>query len=166
MKYVVTLAAATAMLAFSVADASAQSRGHVRAQGPNGMVGAGASQNGAYVRGRGSVNNSDGSVTYGSGGAIAGVNGGGGVRGSTTNVNPDGSVSRNSVAAAAGVNGGVSTQGSTNRNSDGTWSGSRNTQAVGAQGSTYQGSTTYDQETGLSRSGTCTNPSGVVVPCY
>ena len=142
MKYTATLLAATAILAFTAVEASAQSRGVVRAQGQNGAVAAGAGPNGAFVRGRGAVQNSDGSVTAGSAGAVRGPAGARAARGSTTTVNPDGSASRESRFGAAGANGAVSSSGSSTRNADGTYTGARNTQAVGAQGGTYPGATT------------------------
>jgi hypothetical protein len=105
-------------------------------------------------------------VTAGSVGAVRTPGGGRAARGSTTTVNPDGSATRRSGFAAESAQGGVVTsQGSSTLNADGTYSGSRSTEATGAQGGTYQGSTTYNSETGVTRSATCTDPSGTVVPC-
>lgn len=167
MKTLSVLVAATAVFAMTAYDASAQSRGRVRAQGPNSAVAAGYGPNGGtYVRGGGVQHNADGSVTARSGGAARGPNGGAAVRGSTTTLNPDGSASRQSGAAARGPNGGtVASTGSATRNADGTYSGQRSTEATGPNGNSYSGSTSYDPVTGVTRSTTCTNSAGAVVPC-
>lgn len=167
MKTLTIMIGSVAALALVAADASAQSRGRVRAQGDNGMVAAGAGpQGGAYVRGRGAVHNADGSVTSASGGAVRGPNGGRAGRASTMTVNPDGSATRQSVAGGQGPNGGQAiTSGETTRNADGTYSTTRNTSATGPQGATYSGQTTYDPVNGVQRNATCTNTAGQVVPC-
>jgi len=112
------------------------------------------------------VQNADGSVTAGSAGAIRTPMGGRAVRGSTTTVNPDGSATRRGGFAAQGAQGGaVTSQGSSTLNADGTYSGSRTTNATGPQGQTYQGTTTYDSQNGVTRTTTCTDVTGAVIPC-
>lgn len=135
MKHASALVAATALFALVAADATAQSRGRVRAAGENGAVAAGVGpQGGAFVRGRGAVQNPDGSTTAAGGGAARGPNGGRVARGATTTVNPDGSATRRGAVAAQGPNGGSgSSTGSATRNADGTYSGARNTAATGSQ---------------------------------
>ncbi len=155
---------ATGLVATSVAEAR---EGRIRARGENGVAAAAAGPNGgAFARGRGAVQNQDGSVTSGSAGAIRTPQGARAVRGSTTTVNPDGSATRRSGFAAQSAQGGVVTsQGSSTLNADGTYSGARSTEATGPEGATYQGTTTYNPETGVVRSATCTDPTGAVVAC-
>jgi hypothetical protein len=155
---------AIAVVGAGVADAR---EGRVRARGENGVVtGAVGPSGGATVRGRGAVQNPDGSVTAGSAGAVRTPAGNAAVRASTTTVNPDGSAVRRSGFAAQGANGASAvSEGTTTRNADGTYDSTRNTQATTATGNTYQGTTTYDPTTGVTRSTTCTDASGATIAC-
>jgi hypothetical protein len=161
-----TMTLAAAALAFSMAGVAEAREGRIAARGQNGAVIAGAGPNGgAVVRGRGAVQNEDGSVTAGSAGAVRTPSGGRAARASTTTANPDGSATRRGGFAAEGANGSVASSGSATRNADGTASGSRSTSATNAAGGTYQGTTTYDSATGITRTTVCTDPSGATVAC-
>jgi hypothetical protein len=155
---------ALGLVGTSYAEAGA---GRARARGDQGVVTATSGPNGgAATRSRGATQNADGSVTAGSAGAARTPQGGRAARGSTTTANPDGSATRTSRAAAEGANGGsASTQGATTRNADGTVTSSRETNGTNPQGGTYQGVTTYDPATGITRTTTCTNASGAQVAC-
>lgn len=161
-----TLLLASAAL---VAAGSAQARGgFVHVRGANGGASAAAGPNGGVAaRAHGTVRNSDGSVTRASGGAYRRANGGSGYRASSTTVNPDGSASRQGTLAASGANGSVASNGGFARSADGTWSGSRTTNATNANtGNSYAGSTTIDPATGKPvHTGTCTNAAGEVYAC-
>jgi hypothetical protein len=162
------LTAAALGLAFAVALAAPHAdarEGRVKARGEHGAVAAGAGPNGgAFARGAGAKQNADGSVTAASGGVARGPNGAKAARASTTTVNPDGSASRRGGFAASGANGAIASTGSTTRNADGTVDAQRTTEATGAKGS-YEGQTTYNSTTGVTRQTTCTDPSGAVVAC-
>lgn len=158
---------ALAVAALAISGVAEAREGRVKARGQNGVVAAGAGPNGgAAVRGRGAVQNDDGSVTAASGAAVRGPNGGRGARASTTTVNPDGSATRQGGFAAETDQGAIASSGSATRNADGTYSGSRATQATSAvTGNTYQGTTSYDPSTGITRTSTCTDASGAAITC-
>lgn len=161
------LTAIAATLALTTAATAEARQGSIKARGPNGAVSAKAGPNGGMVRGRGTVQNEDGSTTHRSGGAFQGANGSTGRRQSSTTVAPDGSVSRNGQASVSGPNGSANSAGGFQRGADGTWSGSRSTSATNANtGNSYSGSTAIDPATGKPvHSGTCTDASGAVIPC-
>jgi hypothetical protein len=167
MKTHLTLFAAALAATVTFASVADAREGRVRARGENGVATAGAGPNGgAIVRGRGAVENPDGSVTAGSAGAFRGPNGAKGVRGSTTTVNPDGSATRRGGFAASGENGSVQSSGSSSRSTDGSYTGQRSTTATSANtGNTYNSTTTYDPATGVNRTVTCTNASGAAIAC-
>jgi hypothetical protein len=100
-----------------------------------------------------------------SGGAFAGPNGAKGMRASQTTVNADGSASRTGGFATSGTQGTVQSSGSATRTADGVVSGERTTSATGAQGGTYNASTTYQSGQGVTRTATCSNAAGDTVAC-
>jgi hypothetical protein len=55
--------------------------------------------------------------------------------------------------------------GSFTRNEDGTASGQRSTTVTNADGKTFEGSTTYEQGSGVTRSATCKDAAGNTVSC-
>lgn len=166
-KTLTTALAATLAVTLIAAGVAEAREGRVRARGDKGVVtGVAGPNGGAAVRGRGAVQNPDGSVTAGSAAAARTPQGGRAARASTTTVNPDGSATHKGGFAAEGANGGTAvSQGSATRNADGTVSGSRSTQATAPSGATYQGTSSYDPATGVTRTTTCTNASGAVVAC-
>ena len=163
-KILTAIAATLALTAAATADAR---QGSFKARGPNGVVAGKTGPNGTVVRGRGRVQNADGSVTQRSGGAFQGTNGSSGKRASSTTVSPDGSVSRSGEAYVSGTNGSASSAGAFQRDADGNWSGSRSTTATNNNtGNSYSGSTAINPATGKPvHSGTCTDASGAVIPC-
>jgi hypothetical protein len=156
-----------AVAAIGLSGVAEAREGRVKARGQNGVVAAGAGPNGgAYARGRGAVQNDNGSVTSASGAVARGPNGGRGARASTTTVNPDGSATHQGGFVAEGAQGSVASSGSAARNADGTYSGARSTQATSATtGATYKGSTSYDSTTGVTRTATCTDAAGAAIVC-
>ncbi len=159
------LVASALLIAGSAAEAR---QGVVRVHGTNGAASAVKGPNGgAAIRGRGAVQNEDGSVTAGRGAAYRRPNGGTGVRGSTTTVNPDGSGTHSGAYSASGPNGSVDSAGAVSRDAAGNWSGGRSTSATNATtGNSYQGSTSIDPETGQPvHSGSCYNANGDPISC-
>ncbi|UPG94619.1 hypothetical protein [Luteibacter aegosomatissinici] len=140
---------------------------------------------------RGIHANPNGGVTAGHAGGFRGPDGAAGVHGRRTTSDGLGNVTSNARSAWRGPNGGTATsQGSASRNADGTGSFDRTTQAHGANGGSYNGSTTgatgqgithdtdatgrngntYTGSTtvtkdGVSHSGTCADASGQPIPC-
>ena len=146
------------------------SRKVVRANQAGGITGSAAHavrgpNGGAMLGGRAVVTDGSGNAAGGSAQAIQGPNGAAGARASGVTRSADGSVERQSGGAASGAAGSASSRGSMQKNADGTVSGSRDTGAQAASGATYDGSTTYDQGSGVSHTGTCTNAAGDVVAC-
>jgi hypothetical protein len=159
---------AIATLGMITVSAAADARPtRARAVGQNGVIAGASGPNGGAIRGRGAIQNADGSVTAGSGGAFRTAAGGKGYRASTTTVNPDGSANRRSSAAASGLRGSGSTSSNVTRNADGTYSGGRSTTATrAATGNSYDGSTKIDPATGKPvHTATCTNATGAVIAC-
>jgi hypothetical protein len=166
-KTFLTVAVIGLALTISAASVAEAREGRVRARGDHGVGVAAAGPNGgAVVRGRGAVENPDGSVTAGRAGAVRTPEGGRAARASKTTVNPDGTAQRESGVVGQSAAGGVAqTSGETTRNADGTISSDRTTQAKAADGSTFSATTSYDAATGITRSTTCTNAAGAVVAC-
>jgi hypothetical protein len=150
-------------------------------RGPNGA---------AAARGRGVKTDGQGNGQAMSGGSIRGPNGGTGRRAGSTTWNADGSAQHQSGAQWNGPNSSGSTQGGFVRNPDGTVSGGRQTDATGAQGGNYSADTSYGNGTaqrdvdatgrngnryeatvdatrgeGVTRTATCYDPNGAVIPC-
>lgn len=161
---VTAMAVAFTFAAVETADAR---EGRFRARGQNGVVAGAAGPNGGgFLRGAGCGANDAGGTNCASGGVARGPEGGLAGRASTTTFNADGSAARQGGFAAQGPDGGSAiSQGSATRNADGTYSGSRSTDLVASDGSTYQGDVTYDSATGVTRTTTCTDPTGAVVAC-
>jgi hypothetical protein len=84
---------------------------------------------------------------------------------SGTTRSADGSLMHKSYQSYNGQSASGTSYGNVSRDSSGQVTGSKNTTATKANGSTYTGSTTYNQQTGLSRSQVCTNQYGETVPC-
>jgi hypothetical protein len=105
-------------------------------------------------------------------------------------LNSDGSATHQGGFQASGKNGSIQSSGSAQRDANGNIAGQRSTTAQGANGSSYQGSTTYGNGTathttsatgkngdtyqgqttytkgqGVQHSGTCKDASGNVIPC-
>lgn len=165
MNTMIAMLAATTLLAGATAAEARQ--GMVRVRGANGAATGIAGPRGIAGRAHDTYQSSDGTVTHASGSAFRGANGSRGYRGSSTSVSPDGTVTRSGQAVASGARGSASSAGSFTRSADGTWNGSRSTQATSATtGNSYSGSTTIDPTTGKPvHSGTCTDASGATIPC-
>lgn len=127
----------------------------VAARGPNG---------GAYARGRAVQTDGMGNGTVASGRAFRGPDGATGARTGTTSRSDDGTVTHQGRLAANGAKGSVESSGGFTKTEDGITQ-SRTTTATGANGGSYQGSTSYDKNTGLTHSASCTDASGNSVPC-
>lgn len=107
-----------------------------------------------------------GNTMVNSGGAFSGPNGAKGARGSSTVYGADGSVQHRSGMAASGSRGSVQTSGGYTKSADGTIDQNRNTSMTNATtGNSYQGNTSYNSATGVSRTGTCYNAAGAEMPC-
>lgn len=119
---------------------------------------------GEYLRGRAFQTDGAGNGTVASGGAYRGPNGAQGAWTGTTSRLADGTVTHQSAMAASGAKGSVESSGGFTRTDEGVTQ-SRTTTAIGANGASYQGSTSYDKETGLTHSGSCTNAAGASVSC-
>lgn len=124
-------------------------------RGPNG---------GAYARGSATTTDGQGNAQQVRGGAARTPAGGYGARGASTTVNADGSGSRQAGFAASGPRGSAQSSGAFTRSADGTVNGGRSTSATGAQGNSYNGQTTV-QDNQVSHSHSCTNAAGEVIPC-
>ncbi len=88
-----------------------------------------------------------------------------GGRGGVTTRTSDGTVNHQSGMAVSGSMGSVQSQGDFSKASDGTVSGSRNTNAQSQSGASYQGQTSYSTGSGLTHTGTCTDANGNPVTC-
>lgn len=164
--YTAAFAAATLLAAFTSLPAEAGGRlaihtgkgsvvGAAR-QGPNG---------GGFARGRVVTGDGQGNAHMVSGGVFRGPNGGSGARIGEATSAADGSLSRRGGFQASNANGSIAGQGSATLGADGSLTQSRTTTATGAAGNSYSGSTSYSKETGVVHSGTCSDPSGNVIPC-
>jgi hypothetical protein len=154
-------------------------------KGPNG---------GAYVGGHVAATDGQGNAGVASAEAVRGPNGGKAARAGKTTRQADGTLTHQSGFKASGAKGTAQSGGGFTRNPDGTASGARTTSAAGTAGGsynstrsfdktstgttaerdttatnkagdTYTGETTYNSQTGVTHSATCTDPSGTVIPC-
>ena len=93
--------------------------------------------------------------------------GGQGLRSRWFNRDSDGSVSAQGQRGLTTANGGSAQRsGSFTRSADGSSaSGERSTSVIGANGTTFDGSATYTQGSGFSRSGSCKDAAGNTVSC-
>lgn len=170
MSTVLVGALAAIVLAVPVAEASGRIRGGGVVANPDGGYSGGraaagrGANGGSYARGRAFQTDGQGNSTAASGGAFRGPNGASGARAGTTSRSADGTVTHQSGMAASGAKGSVESSGGYTKTQDGVTQ-SRTTTATGANGTTYQGSTSYDKNTGLTHSGSCTDAAGNAVPC-
>ncbi|MFT3847413.1 MAG: hypothetical protein QM739_01675 [Propionivibrio sp.] len=128
------------------------------------FVAAHGANGGEYVRGHALRTDGAGNGTITGGSAFRGPNGARGARAGTTTRLADGGVAHQSAMAASGVKGSVESKGGFTRTDEGVTQ-SRTTTATGAGGASYQGSTSYDKDTGLTHSASCANAAGDGVPC-
>ena len=119
---------------------------------------------GSYARGRAFQTDDSGNRKVTSAGAFHRPNGSEGARAGTTSRSADGTVSHQSAMAINGEKGSVESNGGFIKTDDGVTQ-SRTTTATGTGGTSYVGNTSYDKNTGLTHSGTCTNASGQSVSC-
>ena len=191
---IVTAAAALGLLAINV-NAQAVAHGAFARRNANGGITAGhgtavrGANGGVAARGRITTTNGRGQGATASGGAFRAANGAQGFRRGSTTWN-NGNVAHQGSLRASGPNGSIQSSGSSQRSANWQFSGSRSTTATGANGGTYQGSTsfqngsathttdatnkngdTYQGETtytkgqGVTHTGSCTNASGATIPC-
>jgi len=121
--------------------------------------------NGGSVRGRTFSTDGQGNMASGSAGVFHGPGGAFGVRASESTRTASGDVQHNSAMAIAGNAGSVQNQRSFDKNEDGTLAGSSETTINSKNGGSYQGSTSYDSQTGVAHTGTCTDAAGNIIPC-
>jgi hypothetical protein len=120
---------------------------------------------GAWARSRNVQSDGAGNATGSRQWSATGANGGSAAHSSNAYYNADGTAGRSGSTTATGANGGtMQTGGSMTRTADGV-AGSHATTATGANGGTYNGNTTYSNGE-VVHTGTCTDPSGNVVPCH
>jgi len=162
-KFALVAAAMLAVGTFTIPDADAQRARGARVTESGGVAAGTVHNNGRRAGARGVITDGQGNAAAGGVSCAAGA-AGRACRAGATTVTEDGTVQHQSGAVAAGANGRVVTQGGFTRNPDGTTTGQRTTTATGEQG-TYNAETTYDSETGVTRTVTCTNPAGAVVAC-
>ena len=151
------------------------------ARGPN---------SGGTLRARGVKTDGQGNGQAASGATVRGPNGGTGARAGTTTWNADGSAQHQSGTQWSGANSSGSSEGGFVRNADGSVSGGRQTSVSGAQGGSYDADTAYvdghldrsvdatgsngnsyestvtgSKGEGVTRSATCYDSGGAVIPC-
>lgn len=109
----------------------------------------------------------NGMVQGAAGSGFSTVAGGQGLRSRAFNRNSDGSVSAQGQRDLSTANGGSAQRSSSfTPSADGSSaSGERSTSVTGANGTTFDGSTTYSQGSGFSRSGSCKDAAGNTVSC-
>jgi len=120
---------------------------------------------GAFVHGRTSQSDGSGNASTRGGSAFRTRNGGTGSRTGSTSRSADGSLNHQGEVSANGARGGsLQSEGGFTKDANGV-NANRSTTATGPNGATYQGSTTYDKENGMSHSATCTDAGGNTVAC-
>jgi hypothetical protein len=163
-----TLAAALGWLPASVeAGAYVRARAvHADANGgaSTGFVAAGRGANGAYARGRRVSSDGAGGTSVSSGGAYYGENGATARRSGETNRGSDGAVAHQGTFSASGAKGSLQSAGSSTKDANGV-TANRTTEAVGANGNSYGGTTSYSKDSGFTHSGTCTDAAGNGISC-
>lgn len=176
MKFPRTLifAVLTASLGLGISmDSQASGRLRVHAVGGNAEGGRSATtlsaargrNGGAYLHGRTTQTDDAGNASTSGGTAFRGRNGTTGARAGTTGRGADGDISHQGGFSATSANGGhLQSEGGFTRNTNGI-SGNRSTTATGADGNTYQGSTSYSRDSGFTHSGSCTDASGTTISC-
>jgi hypothetical protein len=168
------LLALTVLLGTTASLDAAFAAGRVKARGatanPEGGVTAGSAaaargpNGGAYTRGGATTTDGQGNAQSVRGAAARTASGGTGARGASTAVNADGSGSRQAGFAASGPRGSAQSSGAFSRSADGTVNGGRSTSATGANGNSYDGQTTVENNQ-VSHSHTCTNAAGEEISC-
>jgi hypothetical protein len=163
-----------AILSLSMCVSSAFAQGRIAVRGavanPSGGVTAGSAvagrtaAGGVYGRARGVTTNGAGAVSEGSAAGFKAANGATGYRTATNTSNGAGDATHQSSIAASGAKGSVTSSGSATKTSSGV-DESRTTSATAANGDSYNGSTSYAPQTGLTHSGTCSNASGATIAC-
>jgi hypothetical protein len=119
-------------------------------------------------RARGGVNgDGQGNVQGAAGSSFSTAAGGQGLRSSGFKRGADGSLTAGNSASVTAANGGSAERnGYFTRSADGTATGSRGTTVTNANtGVTFDGSTSYTQGSGVSRSASCKDASGNTVSC-
>lgn len=160
---------AAALMTFSItladqADAQGRARG-ARVNDAGGVSAGQVHNNGRRAGARGVVTDGDGNAAAG-GVSCARGEAGRACRAGATTVTGEGAVNHRSGAAVEGANGASAvTQGGFTRTQDGVVTGQRDTTLTDAEGNARSATTTYDSASGITRSVTCTNASGVVVAC-
>jgi hypothetical protein len=127
-----------------------------RNTGPNG---------GTVANGRAVKTDGEGNGVAVRGSKITGPEGATAERAAKNTRSADGSATHASGFNASGVKGTVDSQGSASRDADGNVIQARTTTATGANGNSYNGSTTYSKDTGVVHTGTCTDAAGQVIAC-
>jgi hypothetical protein len=171
-KYVMICVVLGSVMAIGLGAAYGQGfgGGHVTRKNAAGGVTSGGGRaikgaSGGYVGGHGVATDGQGNAAGGSAQAFKGPNGAMGARAGGFTRSADGSVQHKSGGAVSGAKGTASSSGSMTKDAGGNVSGSRDTTAKSTSGATYDGSTTYDKDTGVTHTSTCTNASGELVPC-
>lgn len=163
--------AVAAMLLLTASDASAHSRHTVEhnadgsATARSGVVRA-APGGGGVLRGRSVTTDGQGHGSVRSGAAVAGPNGATAVRQGQSARNADGSASHSSAMAAQGDRGTLQSTGAATRSADGSVTQGRTTTATSANtGNSVQTSSSYNPDTGRTRSASCFDASGAPMAC-
>lgn len=108
----------------------------------------------------------DGSTTARTGAAVVGPHGTAAVRQGQSTRNADGTASHRSAIAAQGDRGTLQSSGTATRSADGSVTQGRTTTATSAAtGNSVQASSTYNPDTGRTRSASCFDASGAPMAC-
>ena len=159
------------LLLLAASDASARSRHTVEhnADGSTtartGVVRA-APGGGGVLRGRSVTTDGQGHGSVRSGAAVAGPQGAMAVRQGESARNADGTASHSSAMAAHGDRGTLQSTGAATRSADGSVTQGRTTTATSAAtGNSVQISSSYNADTGRTRSASCFDASGAPMAC-
>lgn len=121
---------------------------------------------GSFSQRRVMRNDGEGNGRVTSGGAFRTPGGASGARAGTTTYGADGSVQHKSGVTASGARGSMTSSGGYSVGADGAVTQNRNTTVTdAASGNTYQGSTSYNQTSGFTRSATCYDAAGNEIAC-
>ncbi|WP_200248449.1 hypothetical protein [Thiococcus pfennigii] len=122
-------------------------------------------EGGKFLQRRTIRTDGEGNAAAVTGGAFRTPEGAAGTRGGVTVRKDDGSIEHKSGAAVTGERGTLKSSGGVSVDAEGNVSGSRSTDIEGAKGGSFEGSTSYDKDSGLTRSQTCFDAGGNEVPC-
>lgn len=175
MKISVSVIACLVLVGMLASTNNAMAAGHARVRGAHANAAGGVSggsavfnrgpNGGASARGHVHATDGQGNVVAGSAAALRGPNGGSAWRSGRTTRNADGSVTHQSSGYGHSAAGGsFASSGSSQRIADGTRSGSRTTTATGANGYSYQGSTTASGGV-VTHASICRDPNGNEIAC-